>query len=248
MPLPTLTLAPAKPLLGLLIPAALGAGLGLSMIAFHREKPAPPKPTATPVRTLKLEAYTPDIPKAPVQGPKLDTAVQRPVQLAQAEPAERTAPPVHVVAPKPVTAPAAAPRPPRAYASNQPVYDPRRRYFERVEDDASPPPARWSRYAYNDPPPPPPSVDGRYVEAPGYTGYAPGDPRAPAPPQASGFRLNAQMCRRAARMADPLAQTQECSAILQASRAQQEACKRAFDIGDDRIAMSPECRQAAMGR
>jgi hypothetical protein len=230
MPLPTLTLAPAKPLLGLLIPAALGAGLGLSMIALHREKPAPAKPAAPAARTLKLEAYTPDIPKAPVEGPKLETAAAHSVQLAEA-----AEPPARALPVKPVSPPVAAPKPVRAYAYNPPADDPRRRYFERVEDDSPPPAPADPNY-------------GRYVEAPGYTGYAPGDPRAADPTPPSGFRLNAQMCRRAAGMGDPLAQTRECATILQAARAQQEACRRAFDIGDDRIAMSPECRQAAMGR
>jgi hypothetical protein len=99
-----------------------------------------------------------------------------------------------------------------------------------------------------DPPSQPSPNAGRYVEAPGYSPYAPGDPRAPDAPEPSGFRLNAKICAAAARQSDPLAQTAECQGILQAARDQAETCKRAFETGDDRVAMSAACRQAAMGR
>jgi hypothetical protein len=89
---------------------------------------------------------------------------------------------------------------------------------------------------------------GRYVEAPGYSPYPPGDQRAEAAPEPEGFRLNAKICGRAANQSDPLAQTPECQAILQAAKAQAEACARAFEAGDDKVVLSPACRQAAMGR
>ena len=60
-----------------------------------------------------------------------------------------------------------------------------------------------------------------------------------------GFRLTVPICRRAERMNDPLARTAECAQMLQAARDQAEACRKAFENGDDKSALSPACRQAA---
>jgi hypothetical protein len=68
-----------------------------------------------------------------------------------------------------------------------------------------------------------------------------GDPAADPP----GFRLTVPVCQRAERMSDPLAKTPECAQLLQAARDQAEACRRAFEAGDDKAALSPACRQAA---
>jgi len=89
---------------------------------------------------------------------------------------------------------------------------------------------------------------GRYVEAPAAGAYPPGDPRAPEAPEPQGFRLNAKICAAAAAQNDPLARTAECQGILQAARSQADACKRAFETGDDAAVLSAACRQAAMGR
>jgi len=89
---------------------------------------------------------------------------------------------------------------------------------------------------------------GHYVEAPAAGAYPPGDPRAPDAPEPQGFRLNAKICAAAAGQNDPLARTAECQGILQAAQAQADACKRAFETGDDAAVLSPACRQAAMGR
>jgi hypothetical protein len=68
-----------------------------------------------------------------------------------------------------------------------------------------------------------------------------GDPAADPP----GFRLTVPLCRRAERLDDPLAKTPECAQLLQAARDQAEACRKAFETGDDKAALSPACRQAA---
>jgi hypothetical protein len=88
------------------------------------------------------------------------------------------------------------------------------------------------------------SGDGRYVEAPA----AGAQLQSAAAPEPQGFRLNAKICAAAARQNDPLAQTAECRSIVQATRAQADACKRAFETGDDAAVLSVACRQAAMGR
>jgi hypothetical protein len=53
------------------------------------------------------------------------------------------------------------------------------------------------------------------------------------------------VCRRAAGMNDPLADTAECREILQTAKEQARLCAKAFEDGDDRIVMSAACRQAA---
>jgi hypothetical protein len=53
---------------------------------------------------------------------------------------------------------------------------------------------------------------------------------------------------RETRMSDPLADTGECQGMLQAARIQAEACARAYEVGDDSVALSAACRQAAMVR
>jgi type IV secretory pathway VirB10-like protein len=217
----------AATLLSLLIPAALGAGLGLSLVSCHKEKlpQAKAKPPAAE-RRLKLEAYDPVIPKAPPPAQKLDTAAPHP-QLAQA-------------APEP--APAEAPPPPvRRQRPDPPVQSYAGQDYAR---QAPPPrPRQTARvYAYAEP------GSGRYVEARRAGDYAPDDPRGDAPPEPSGFRLTVKMCRNAARQGDPLADTQECQGMLQAARVQAELCARAFEAGDDSVVLSAACRQAALAR
>ena len=200
----------AAPFLSLLIPAALGAGLGLSLVSCHKEK-LPQAKAKPPVaeRRLKLEAYDPVIPKAPLPAEKLDTTAPH-LQLAQAAPAAVTERPAAETPPPPLRGP--RPRPPaRAYAYAEPG-------------------------------------SGRYVEARRAGDYAPDDPRGDAAPEPAGFRLTVPMCRRAARMGDPLADAQECQGMLQAARIQAEACARAYEVGDDSVVLSAACRQAAMVR
>jgi hypothetical protein len=64
----------------------------------------------------------------------------------------------------------------------------------------------------------------------------------------SGFRITLPVCRRAASMNDPLADTAECREILQTAKDQARLCAKAFEDGDDRIVMSAACRQAARAR
>jgi hypothetical protein len=66
-----------------------------------------------------------------------------------------------------------------------------------------------------------------------------------APADPPGFKLTVPMCRRADRLGDPLAKTPECVQLIEAAKAQAEACKQAFERGDDKSALSPACRQAA---
>jgi hypothetical protein len=61
----------------------------------------------------------------------------------------------------------------------------------------------------------------------------------------AGFRITLPVCRRAAGMNDPLADTQECREILQTAKDQSRLCAKAFEEGDDKIVMSAACRQAA---
>lgn len=75
--------------------------------------------------------------------------------------------------------------------------------------------------------------------------YAQSAPVAPAPAEASGFRLTVPLCRRAEREGDPLAKTPECMQLIEAAKAQAKACRQAFEAGDDKAALSPACRQAA---
>lgn len=60
-----------------------------------------------------------------------------------------------------------------------------------------------------------------------------------------GFRITLPVCRRAAVMNDPLADTAECREILQTAKDQARLCAKAFEDGDDKIVMSAACRQAA---
>lgn len=79
-------------------------------------------------------------------------------------------------------------------------------------------------------------------DAPGSAKPTPADP---SPSDTPGFRLTVPICRRAERMNDPLAQTAECAQLIQAAKDQAEACRQAFERGDDKSALSPACRQAA---
>jgi hypothetical protein len=213
----------AAPLLSLLIPAALGAGLGLSLVSCHKEKlPQAKAPPPAAGRRLKLEAYDPVIPKAPPPAQKLDTTAPHP-QLAQAAPAPE----------------------PRAEAPPPPVSRPRPESRDEAYARLAPPPRPREparAYPYAEP------GSGRYVEARRAGDYAPDDPRGDAAPEPAGFRLTVPMCRRAARVGDPLADTQECQGMLQAARIQAEACQRAYEVGDDSVVLSAACRQAAMVR
>jgi hypothetical protein len=226
----------AAPFLSLLIPAALGAGPGLSLVSCHKDKP-PQAKAAPPAaeRRLKLEAYDPVIPKAPLAAEKLETTAPH-FELAQAAPAPVAQPPA--AASSVASAKAEAPTPPVHRARPQP---PAETYARQAPPPPRPrEPARV--YAYAEP------GSGRYVEARRAGDYAPDDPRGDAAPEPSGFRLTVPMCRRAARMGDPLADTQECQGMLQAARMQAEACARAYEVGDDSVVLSAACRQAAMVR
>jgi hypothetical protein len=219
----------AAPFLSLLIPAALGAGLGLSLVSCHKEKPPEAKASAsTAGQRLKLEAYDPVIPKAPLADEKLATSAPHP-ELAQAEPAPE--PPAAEAPPPPV-------RRPRAEAPVQSYDGPS--YAREAPPRRAREPARFDPYAE--------PGSGRYVESRRAGDYAPDDPRGDAAPEPSGFRLTVPLCRRAARQGDPLADTQECQGMLQAARVQGEACARAYAVGDDSVVLSTACRQAAMAR
>jgi hypothetical protein len=200
-------------LLSLLIPAGLGGGLALMLISCHKDKPpAPPHAAAAPGRTIKLQAYDAEIPKAPLSAEKLETIADH------SEPVQASAPPATKIVPRPVrvvrTEPAAAPRPPRA-----------------------PDVRSYADAGYR-----------RYVPSRQAGDYAPDDPRGDAGPQPAGFRLTVAVCRRAERQDDPLADTPECSDILQAARDTARMCAQAYEDGDDRVVLSPACRQAAMMR
>lgn len=84
-------------------------------------------------------------------------------------------------------------------------------------------------------------VGSRDAGAPG----AQSPPAGEAPAEPPGFRLTVPICRNAERMNDPLAKTAECAQMLRAARDQAEACRKAFENGDDKAALSPACRQAA---
>jgi hypothetical protein len=64
-------------------------------------------------------------------------------------------------------------------------------------------------------------------------------------PRAPGFRITVPICRRAEQANDPLAKTEQCTAMLKAAEDQARACKQAFEAGDDKAAMSAACRQGA---
>jgi hypothetical protein len=78
--------------------------------------------------------------------------------------------------------------------------------------------------------------------------YSPG-PAKPVDADAAdaepGFRITLPVCRRAAGVNDPLADTGECREILRAARDQARLCAKAFEDGDDKVVMSAACRQAA---
>ncbi len=71
---------------------------------------------------------------------------------------------------------------------------------------------------------------------------------APTAPEPAGFRLTVPLCRRAESQNDPLAKTPECAQLIAAAKDQAEACRQAFETGDDKAALSPACRQAASFR
>lgn len=73
----------------------------------------------------------------------------------------------------------------------------------------------------------------------------PAAPATPASADPPGFRITVPMCQKAERQSDPLAQTAECVQLLQQAKAQAEACKQAFENGDDTYVLSSACRQAA---
>ena len=88
----------------------------------------------------------------------------------------------------------------------------------------------------------------RYVPSQQAGALAPDDPRNDAGPAPMGFHLTVPICRRAERQGDPLADTGECLGMLQQARAIGRMCAQAYEDGDDQVAMSPACRQAAMTR
>jgi hypothetical protein len=71
-------------------------------------------------------------------------------------------------------------------------------------------------------------------------------PEAAAEPP--GFHITVPLCRSAERQSDPLARTPECAALLKAAEQQARDCARAFEEGDDKAVLSPDCRQAASFR
>lgn len=210
-----------EPLLSLLIPAVLGAGLGVSLVAGA---PAPKRlPTKAPApaastRTIKVQAYDADIPKLPLQPDKLEVMPMRP-QPAQPG---AVAPPT-VAPPRPrivrVQDPALLPQPPR----QRPTVDLRADPFGQ-------------------------RGDGRFIASRRAGDYDPDDPRFDRAPEPAGFRITVPMCRRAARLGDPLAGTDECQGMLRAARIQEQMCARAYQDEDDEVVFSPACRQAAMVR
>jgi len=74
---------------------------------------------------------------------------------------------------------------------------------------------------------------------------APTDPGPPAEPAPPGFHITVPLCRKAEQAGDALARSYECATLLQAADEQAKACKQAFEAGDDKVAMSAACRQAA---
>jgi hypothetical protein len=229
----------AAPLLSLLIPAALGAGAGELLIASHKPRAPPAKPAPAIRRHLKLEAYDPQAPEAP-PGQKLETTTPH-AQLAETAPApEAVEPPP---APEVMDPPPSAP-PPSARPSRPP--SPAERQASEVPPRpvrVRPPPYLQPRaYANVEP------RYGRYVDSRQAGEDAPDDPRGDAAPEPSGFRITVKMCRQAVRHGDPLAETEQCQGMLQAARVQERMCARAFAEGDDQVALSPACRQAAMAR
>ena len=66
-------------LYSLAVPALLGAGIGLLLMAGHKDKPAPVSPEAavSAQRRIHVESYRAESPKAPMTG-KLETMTARP--------------------------------------------------------------------------------------------------------------------------------------------------------------------------
>ena len=93
-----------------------------------------------------------------------------------------------------------------------------------------------------------PIPQGREPGAAPYDPFASSRPAQSPPaaaPAAPGFRITVPMCRQAEQANDPLAKTAECSSLLKAAEDQAKACRKAFEDGDDKSAMSDACRQAA---
>jgi hypothetical protein len=107
---------------------------------------------------------------------------------------------------------------------------------------AEPPAPEPRAYAEDDP------ARGRYIESRQAGGYDPGDPRAEDAPPPAGFHLTVPICRRAESQDDPLGASAECQGMLRAARDQARLCAQAYEDGDDRVVLSPACRQAAMTR
>ena len=87
-------------------------------------------------------------------------------------------------------------------------------------------------------------ADGRrdlYDGAPASAGQAP-------PADTPGFRVTLPVCRNAAAQGDPLAETPECREMMRVAEDQARLCAKAFQDGDDAVALSPACRQAARAR
>jgi hypothetical protein len=94
----------------------------------------------------------------------------------------------------------------------------------------------------------PPLPQGREPRTAPYDPFAHGQAPAPAPkaePPAPGFLITVPLCREAKQANDPLANTTQCAALLKAAEDQAKACKQAFEDGDDKVALSAACRQAA---
>jgi hypothetical protein len=211
----------AAQLCSLIVPAALGAALGLALVGCHKSGEAPGQ--AQSVRTLHVEAYNPPIAKAPLNG-KLETMGPRVEAVAGGSPAPDGA------AARPATLePAAVPA---AVAS-----EPRRLALPPADAGRPPAPVRQLL------PPPPPPLPPLYRAPP---------PRREEPEAEAvaepGFRITLPVCRRAAGMNDPLADSDECREILDTARQQARLCAEAFEEGDDEIVMSRACRQAARFR
>ncbi len=214
----------------LVIPAILGAGLGVSLVwgepTPHRLPTKAPAPVAS-TRTIKVQAYDADIPKLPLQAEKLEVMPVQPQMVAEALAAP-------IVRPQP-QAPATQPPPARLLRVQDPTPRPPPPSRQRPTLDL-----RADPYGERD--------DGRFIESRRAGDYAPDDPRFDAPPEPAGFRITVPMCRRAERMGDPLADTGECQGMLRAAQMQARMCARAFEDGDDEVVFSPACRQAAMVR
>lgn len=209
-------------LYSLAVPALLGAGIGLLLMAGHKDKPAPVSPEAalSAQRRIHVESYRAESPKAPMAG-KLETMSVRP--------AADTLDPVHAAqtAPPPVVRSAPKPDQPRVLARSQPQGGDRQ---PRVYRTAEPGAAREPAPAYD------------------ASALARSRDRDAEPSDAFGFRVTVPVCRRAAQQGDPLGDTPQCREMLDAAREQQRRCEQAWEEVDDRVVMSAACRQAARFR